>query len=153
MSDILTLPPRSDGSKSEPVKNGYVPPHLRKGEKNTISSTPVAVDMSTQSFPEINTEVKKTTPSNVWSKTTFKKKIDDLLEFEKLSEIEKQIRLDKKRIMEGFVSLPTRISPEYRESIFTSQKELVEEANKWNLDSDAGIQGLISLETIEKEKL
>jgi hypothetical protein len=109
--------------------------------------------MSTQSFPEINTEVKKTTPSNVWSKTTFKKKIDDLLEFEKLSEIEKQIRLDKKRIMEGFVSLPTRISPEYRESIFTSQKELVEEANKWNLDSDAGIQGLISLETIEKEKL
>jgi hypothetical protein len=101
MSDILTLPPRSDASNKKSVNNGYVPPHLRKGEKNTVSSTPVAVDMSTQSFPEMNTEVKKSNPSNVWNKISFKKKIDDLLEFEKLSEIEKQTRLDKKRIMEG----------------------------------------------------
>jgi len=85
-------------------------------------------------------------PSN---KVSFKNKIDALIEFEKLSAIEQQKRLAANRAMDGFVALSLNLTDEVREEMFQrriAQKNLAEQ---YQIDKDCGIEGAISLESIQ----
>jgi hypothetical protein len=107
---------------SSAIKNSYIPPHLRAAAAaKKAAEPPTPADLkSTTLFPSLG-GVKHVIRPNLtvdreYERPTlnFKQKIDDLIEFEKKSELEKEALREAARAMEGFVTLSLKITPEFR---------------------------------------
>ena len=103
-------------------KNSYIPPHLRAAAAaKKAAEPPTPADLTSRTlFPSLG-GVKHKISSNltverVHERPTlnFKKTIDDLIAFEKRSEIEKEAAREAAAALEGFVTLPLKITPEFR---------------------------------------
>jgi hypothetical protein len=153
MSSISSLPPKSSDSVQQQAqsvkKTGYIPPHLRKKFEEVQKKAPVDLS-STTAFPSLCSSSVKESPIAPSSNTiSFKSKIDSLIEFEKLSAIEKQKRLNATRAMDGFVILSLNLTPEVREEMFQQRIAQEKLAVQYQIDKDCGIEGIISLENIQ----
>jgi len=151
---VYTPPPRITDQTSVTSK-GYIPPHLRKNEKNTVPTDLKSLDK--EFFPSLDdpkkntaTAISPTTTTNVWNKkTTFKTKIENLISFDKLTAKEKLERIQLKHAMEGFEKLSLKLTEEDRAMLYEQRQEQNAEINAWNNAAFIGIQGLISLEDSE----
>ena len=155
IKSVYTPPPRMTDQTSLASK-GYIPPHLRKNEKNTVPTDLKSLDK--EFFPSLDDPKKNTattatataTTSNVWNKkTTFKTKIENLISFDKLTAKEKLERIQLKHAMEGFEKLSLKLTEEDRAMLYEQRQEQDAEINAWNNAAFIGIQGLISLEDSE----
>jgi hypothetical protein len=154
IKSVYTPPPRITDQTSVASK-GYIPPHLRKNEKNTVPTDLKSLDK--EFFPSLDdpkkntaTATAPTTTSNVWNKkTTFKTKIENLISFDKLTAKEKLERIQLKHAMEGFEKLSLKLTEEDRAMLYEQRQEQDAEINAWNNAAFIGIQGLISLEDSE----
>jgi len=163
IKSVYTPPPRMTDQTSVASK-GYIPPHLRKNEKNTVSTDLKSLDK--EFFPSLDDPKKNTATatatsptitiatasvtSNVWNKkTTFKTKIENLISFDKLTAKEKLERIQLKHAMEGFEKLSLKLTEEDRAMLYEQWQEQNAEINAWNNAAFIGIQGLISLEDSE----
>ena len=107
---------------SSAIKNSYIPPHLRAAAAaKKAAEPPTPADLtSTTLFPSLGGVKHKIGPNltvdREYERPTlnFKQKIDDLIEFEKKSELEKEALREAARAMEGFVTLSLKITPEFR---------------------------------------
>jgi len=142
-----SLPPRADGwTPVGPKKaSSYVPPHLRKAVAEAEKKKPIDMN-SRELFPTLCTAPVQSVMTTWDSKKSFKEKIDGLIALEAMTEREKQLREEAKRAMEGWVTLPLKLTPEVRAQL--EQRRLEREAayDAWNYAVDCGTQGLISLE-------
>ena len=144
------------------ASKGYIPPHLRKNEKNTVPTDLKSLDK--EFFPSLDDPKKNTatspttatatspttTTTNVWNKkTTFKTKIENLISFDKLTAKEKLERIQLKHAMEGFEKLSLKLTEEDRAMLYKQRQEQNAEIKAWNNAAFIGIQGLISLEDSE----
>ena len=154
IKSVYTPPPKMTDQTSVTSK-GYIPPHLRKNEKNTIPTDLKSLDI--EFFPSLDDPKKNTasatastSSSNVWNKkTTFKTKIENLISFDKLTAKEKLERIQLKHAMEGFEKLSLKLTEEDRATLYEQRQEQNAEINAWNDAAFIGIQGLISLEDSE----
>ncbi len=98
-------------------KGGYVPPHMRAKaaaeaaeaeKKKPIDIKNVAM------FPSLGGARAPSTPKTSWDgPVSFKEKIDELIAYEARTEQEKEAAEEARRALEGFVSLPLKITPEF----------------------------------------
>lgn len=94
----------------------YIPPHLRAAAAVTAAKKamepPKPEDYQSQTlFPSLG-GVKHKIGSNLMVEQptlNFKQKVDELIEFEKKSELEKEALREAARALEGFVSLSLKI--------------------------------------------
>jgi hypothetical protein len=173
--ETVSLPPRAteqtnQTSSSSTSAYGYVPPSLRKGVKKSSSAPVISVDMSSESFPTLMSPSLSTSSLPLLSHSSsassltkwntsisssnntpisFKDKIDTLISFEKLSETEKKARIEARQAMEGFVSLPLKLTSNYIRTLDEQIATRYEEERSWNEAVLCGTQNLISLEPIE----
>ena len=103
----------------------YIPPHLRMAAAaaaaKKATEPPKPEDYQSQTlFPSLG-GVKHVIRPNLtvdreYERPTlnFKQKVDDLIEFEKKSELEKEAIREAARALEGFVVLSLKITPEFR---------------------------------------
>ena len=163
--DTVSLPPRATDQTTQNSSNstsahGYVPPSLRKGVKKSSSAPVFSVDMSAESFPTLMSPSSSSSLQSLskWNTSTsqpnnspvsFKDKIDTLISFEKLSETEKKARMEARQAMEGFVSLPLKITSNYIRTLDEQIAARQDEERSWNEAVLCGTQNLISLEPIE----
>jgi len=145
-----SLPPRSDANGWTTVApkktNSYIPPHLRKAAAEAEKNKPVDFNSPT-AFPSILKSPPVNSIVSSWkSKTSFKEKIDGLIALEALSEREKQAQEEARAAMEGWATLPLKLTPEIRAQL--EQRRIEREAayDAWQYAVDCGTQGLISLE-------
>lgn len=98
------------------MSSAYIPPHLRAAAAaKKANEPPTPADLTSRTlFPSLG-GVKHKISSNltierVHERPTlnFKKTIDDLIAFEKRSEIEKEAAREAAAALEGFVSLPLK---------------------------------------------
>ncbi len=105
---------------SSAIKNAYIPPHLRAAaaaaaaKKATEPPKPEDYQSHTL-FPTLGGVKHKIGPNltveRVYERPTlnFKQKVDELIEFEKKSELEKEALREAARAMEGFVCLSLKV--------------------------------------------
>ena len=148
IKSVYTPPPRITDQTSVASK-GYIPPHLRKNEKNTVPTDLKSLDK--EFFPSLDDPKKNTTAtvtaspttSNVWNKkTTFKTKIENLISFDKLTAKEKLERIQLKHAMEGFEKLSLKLTEEDRAMLYEQRQEQDAEINACNNAAFIGIQGI-----------
>jgi hypothetical protein len=145
-----SLPPRSDANEWTTVgpkkTSSYIPPHLRKALAEAEKNKPVDFH-STTAFPSMLKSAPVPAVASPWeSKVSFKEKIDGLIALEKLTEQEKQARLEERRAMDGWEILSLRITPEVLANFMEKRKEQERRAQEWNTAVDCGTYGMISLE-------
>ena len=88
LGDLVTKPPTATGVTE--TKSGYLPPHLRRTLESAPKPQPSSIDVTESEFPSLGGPVKKAAPANkATAKINFKKAVDDHLEREKQSEIER----------------------------------------------------------------
>ena len=103
----------------------YVPPSQRK-EQQKKDAEDGKIDMnSAELFPTLGAKVAKT--ATAAGNKSFKQKIDDLIAFEQLSEMEKQEREEEARKMEGFVVLRVPKTAEERSAMCERFHEMLEQ--------------------------
>jgi len=85
LGDIVTKPPTATGGTE--TKSGYLPPHLRRATEAAPKPLPSSIEVTDSEFPSLGGPAKKSTPSP--GKINFKKAVNDHLEREKQSEIER----------------------------------------------------------------
>ncbi len=101
---------------SSAIKNAYIPPHLRAAaaaaaaKKTTEPPKPEDYQSHTL-FPTLGGVKHKNGPNLTVEQPAlnFKQKVDELIEFEKKSEPEKEALREAARAMEGFVSLSLKV--------------------------------------------
>ena len=88
LGDLVTKPPTATAATE--TKSGYLPPHLRRPTEAVTKSQPSSIEVTESEFPSLGGPVKKAAPANkAPAKINFKKAVDDHLEREKQSEIER----------------------------------------------------------------
>jgi hypothetical protein len=85
LGDLVTKPPTATGGTE--TKSGYLPPHLRRATEAAPKPLPSSIEVTDSEFPSLGGPAKKSTPSP--GKINFKKAVNDHLEREKQSEIER----------------------------------------------------------------
>lgn len=85
LGDLVTKPPTATGVTE--TKSGYLPPHLRRATEVAPKPQPSSIEVTESEFPSLGGPAKKSAPSV--AKINFKKAVDDHLEREKQSEIER----------------------------------------------------------------
>jgi hypothetical protein len=133
-----------------PVKKGYIPPHLRKAQQEAEKHKPVDLNSLT-SFPTLGsspkpTLIKKPPHEPETNTLSYKTQIDKLIELEKMTQAEKAARLNSKKSMEGWCSLPLKISKERLQEIRKAQEDSEKACLEYELALCAGTQDLYSLE-------
>ncbi len=118
--------------------NGYVPPHLRAKAAAEAAEAekkkPIDIK-NTAMFPSLGGPKAPSSSSNSWSgPVSFKEKIDELIAYEARTEQEKEAAEEARRALEGFVSLPLKITPEfikkYNDTLAAAiQREIEQETN------------------------
>jgi hypothetical protein len=83
--DLVAKPPTATGVTE--TKSGYLPPHLRRTVESAAKPQPSSIEITDSDFPTLGGPPKKSAPSV--AKINFKKAVDDHLEREKQSEIER----------------------------------------------------------------
>jgi hypothetical protein len=99
------------------MKSTYIPPHLRAAAAaKKVNEPPKPEDYSSHTlFPSLGGVKHKIGPNltveRVYERPTlnFKQKIDELIEFEKQSEYEKEAAREAARALEGFVTLSLKV--------------------------------------------
>ena len=91
LGDLVTKPPTATGVTE--TKSGYLPPHLRRATEVAPKPQPSSIEVTESEFPSLGGPPKKAAPANkatgAPAKINFKKAVDDHLEREKQSEIER----------------------------------------------------------------
>jgi len=91
LGDLVTKPPTATGVTE--TKSGYLPPHLRRATEAAPKPQPSSIDVTESEFPSLGGPAKKATAANkgtaAAAKINFKKAVDDHLEREKQSEVER----------------------------------------------------------------
>lgn len=77
----------TSATKPTQATSGYLPPHLRRTTEAAPKPQPSSIDVTESEFPSLGGPVKKATAAP--AKINFKKAVDDHLEREKQSEIER----------------------------------------------------------------
>jgi len=133
-------------------KSSYVPPHMRKAQKEAEKNKPVDFN-SFEAFPTLNTAPKQPTTSAWAAKTkiSYKEQIDKLIDFEKMTEAEKQARLNARKTMEGWEVLPLKLTEERLREIHKAQEKADQAYIAYEMASNIGAQDLISLESYTQE--
>jgi hypothetical protein len=85
LADLVAKPPTVTGVTE--TKSGYLPPHLRRTVEPAPKPQPSSIEITDSDFPTLGGPPKKSAPSV--AKINFKKAVDDHLEREKQSEIER----------------------------------------------------------------
>jgi len=85
LADLIAKPPTATGVME--TKSGYLPPHLRRPTDAAAKLQPSSIEITDTDFPTLGGPAKKSAPSV--AKINFKKAVDDHLEREKQSEIER----------------------------------------------------------------
>ena len=85
LGDLVTKPPTATAATE--TKSGYLPPHLRRPTEAVTKSQPSSIEVTESEFPSLGGPVKNSIAPAV--KINFKKAVDDHLEREKQSEIER----------------------------------------------------------------
>ena len=85
LADLVAKPPTATGVTE--TKSGYLPPHMRRPTETAAKLQPSSIEITDSDFPTLGGPAKKSAPSVV--KINFKKAVDDHLEREKQSEIER----------------------------------------------------------------
>jgi len=123
------------------AKQSYVPPHLRK----SIEQKPKALDGTSRTqFPTLQTTSTVQTTKQ-WD-TSFKQKIDALIELEKLTDEERRARERAKHAMEGWEVLSLTLTKERLEEINQARLRADRLYNAYQMTVDAGTQDLEPLE-------
>jgi Holliday junction resolvase len=125
---------------------------MRKAQKEAEKNKPVDFN-SLEAFPTLNT-VQKQQTSGAWAsktKISYKEQVDKLIEFEKMTEAEKQARLNARKTMEGWEVLPLKLTEERLREIHKSQEEAEEAHIAYEMASNIGAQDLIPLESYTQE--
>ena len=133
-------------------KSSYVPPHMRKAQKEAEKNKPVDFN-SLEAFPTLNIAPKQQT-SGAWAATTkvsYKEQVDKLIEIEKMTEAEKQARLRAKQSMDGWEVLPLKLTKERITEIHNAQEAAEEAHIAYEIASNIGAQDLIPLESYTQE--
>jgi hypothetical protein len=80
-------------TKPTQATSGYLPPHLRRATEAAPKPQPSSIDVTESEFPSLGGPAKKATAANkgtaAAAKINFKKAVDDHLEREKQSEVER----------------------------------------------------------------
>ena len=83
----------TSATKTTQATSGYLPPHLRRATEAAPKPQPSSIDVTESEFPSLGGPPKKAAPANkataAAAKINFKKAVDDHLEREKQSEIER----------------------------------------------------------------
>jgi hypothetical protein len=83
----------TSATKPTQATTGYLPPHLRRATEAAPKPQPSSIEVTDSEFPSLGGPAKKATPANkatpAPAKINFKKAVDDHLEREKQSEIER----------------------------------------------------------------
>jgi hypothetical protein len=124
---------------------------MRKAQKEAEKNKPVDFN-SLEAFPTLNT-VQKQQTSGAWvtPKISYKEQIDKLIEFEKMTEAEKQARLNARKTMEGWEVLPLKLTEERLRELHKAQEEAEEAHIAYEMASNIGAQDLIPLESYTQE--
>jgi len=125
---------------------------MRKAQKEAEKNKPVDFN-SFEAFPSLNTAPKQPATS-VWAaktKISYKEQIDKLIDFEKMTEAEKQARLNARKTMEGWEVLPLRLTEERITEIHTAQEAAEQAYIAYEMASNIGAQDLIPLESYTQE--
>lgn len=77
----------TSATKPTQATSGYLPPHLRRATEAAPKPQPSSIDVTESEFPSLGGPVKKATGAP--AKINFKKAVDDHLEREKQSEVER----------------------------------------------------------------
>ena len=85
LADLVAKPPTATGGTE--TKSGYLPPHLRRNVESAPKPQPSSIEITDSDFPTLGGPAKKSAPSA--AKINFKKAVDDHLEREKQSEIQR----------------------------------------------------------------
>ena len=85
LGDLVAKPPTATAATE--TKSGYLPPHLRRTTEAALKPQPSSIDVTESEFPSLGGPIKKATGAP--AKINFKKAVDDHLEREKQSEIER----------------------------------------------------------------
>ena len=85
LADLVAKPLTATGGTE--TKSGYLPPHLRRTVESAPKPQPSSIEITDSDFPTLGGPAKKSAPSV--AKINFKKAVDDHLEREKQSEIER----------------------------------------------------------------
>jgi hypothetical protein len=112
LGDLVTNPPTVTAGTE--TKSGYLPPHLRRTLESAPKPQPSSIEITDSEFPSLGGPAKKSTPSG--GKINFKKAVDDHLEREKQSEIERANGLEEEYLKltssqleaDGWVILPLK---------------------------------------------
>jgi hypothetical protein len=88
LADLVAKPPTATGVTE--TKSGYLPPHLRRPTETAAKLQPSSIEITDSDFPTLGGPPKNSTAANkAIAKINFKKAVDDHLEREKQSEIER----------------------------------------------------------------
>ena len=85
LADLVAKPLTATGGME--TKSGYLPPHMRRPTEAAAKSQPSSIEITDSDFPSLGGPPKKSIAPAV--KINFKKAVDDHLEREKQSEIER----------------------------------------------------------------
>jgi len=121
MSNVNSFAALSEDFVAPKAPAKYVPPAQRKAMPKV--DEPLNLTSAVQ-FPTLGGS---TTKSSWSGEKSFKEKIDDLIAFEQLSEIEKQERLEEAKKMEGFSVLKLPTTSEHLREICERINEAVSE--------------------------
>lgn len=106
----------------------YVPPSLRTQQAAKAVAEQKSLDVTDDLFPTLGAKVVRPHPT-----LNFKQKVDECLEMEQKSELERAEMLEKQRAMEGFVVLKLNGAAGAREIM---QRELVREEERKQRELD-----------------
>jgi len=88
LADLVAKPPTAIGVTE--TKSGYLPPHLRRSVESAPKPQPSSIEITDSDFPTLGGPAKKSAAANkAIAKINFKKAVDDHLEREKQSEIQR----------------------------------------------------------------